>query len=274
LNDGLEKRLAFIGRVTCYQCVLGFILIVRQLVGTQVRAGKQARLVTGQFQRQQLNHRGMVRLLRLHLPNHEHGNEQRQQAGNHQSEVLNHGSNDGIAMALLSNLATILFQLFMLTTLLLDGFESAAQVLCGEAKGSKDRSAFVSLAKLNLFWGLLVGAALSCAYWWIGADFAATFSTDATVSSVARDYTFWVILLPVVGVCSFVLDGICVGAGWTRGMLVTMIGGITFFVGMLLLSSPLTNTWLWLAWTLFFVVRAGGMFLLMPRLVRRDFSDA
>ncbi|MDG2005598.1 MAG: MATE family efflux transporter, partial [Novosphingobium sp.] len=32
----------------------------------------------------------------------------------------------------------ILFQLFMLSTLILDGFESASQVLCGEAKGGAD----------------------------------------------------------------------------------------------------------------------------------------
>ncbi len=55
----------------------------------------------------------MIWLLRLHLPDNKHRNEQRQQASDDQPEVLNHCSNDRIAMALLSDLATILFQLIM-----------------------------------------------------------------------------------------------------------------------------------------------------------------
>ncbi|MEZ5891460.1 MAG: MATE family efflux transporter [Xanthobacteraceae bacterium] len=167
----------------------------------------------------------------------------------------------------------ILFQLFMLSTLLLDGFESAAQVLCGEAKGARDRALFGSYVKLNLLWGVVVGVVLLAAYALIGGDFAATFSTDPQVTATAREYMPWVVILPVVGVCSFVLDGIYVGAGWTRGMLVTMIVAMVFFVAMLVIPSPLTNTQLWLTWTLFFVVRAGGMFVLLPRLVRRDFGE-
>ncbi|MGB4707652.1 MAG: hypothetical protein WBH28_04275, partial [Fuerstiella sp.] len=61
----------------------------------------------------QLGNSGMIWLLRLHLPNNKHRYEQRQQAGDHQPEVLNHGSNDRIAMALLSDLTPILFQLIM-----------------------------------------------------------------------------------------------------------------------------------------------------------------
>ena len=34
----------------------------------------------------------------------------------------------------------ILYQLFILSALILDGFESAAQVLCGEAVGARDRA--------------------------------------------------------------------------------------------------------------------------------------
>ena len=168
----------------------------------------------------------------------------------------------------------ILFQLFMLSTLLLDGFESAAQVLCGEAKGARDRALFASYVKLNLLWGLLVGVILTAAYALVGSDFAATFSTDAAVTATAREYMPWVVVLPIVGVCSFVLDGIYVGAGWTRGMLLTMIVGVVFFVATLWLAAPLSNTMLWLAWTGFFLVRAAGMFVLLPRLARRDFVSA
>ncbi|MEZ5736367.1 MAG: hypothetical protein R3E09_11320 [Novosphingobium sp.] len=47
------------------------------------------------------------------------------------------GAQQGLAGSLAAN--GILFQLFMLSTLILDGFENAAQVLCGEARGARSR---------------------------------------------------------------------------------------------------------------------------------------
>ena len=47
----------------------------------------------------------------------------------------------------------ILYQMFMLSALLLDGFESAAQVLCGEAIGGGDRGRFERAVRINLVWG-------------------------------------------------------------------------------------------------------------------------
>lgn len=166
----------------------------------------------------------------------------------------------------------ILFQLFILSTMLLDGFESASQVLCGEAKGSGNRTRFVATARLTLLWGGLTGVVVSMLYLWLGNAFAASFSTDPDVIRTTGEYTIWIVLLPIVGVASFVLDGIFVGASWTLAMLVTMFAAMTFYVGMLFVASPLSNTELWLAFTLLFVVRAVGQLAMMPRLIARDFS--
>ena len=165
----------------------------------------------------------------------------------------------------------ILFQIFMLSTLILDGFESAAQVMCGEAKGSNDRTQFVASVRANLICGLATGVAISLIYALGVTRFAASFSTDPQVVATAADYTIWVMILPILGVASFVLDGVFVGAVWTRAMLVTMIVALAGYVA-LLLALPLTNHWLWAAFSLFFLMRAGGQFLAMPRLVRRDFA--
>src|SRR6185295_12082686 len=58
----------------------------------------------------------------------------------------------------------ILYQLFILSALILDGFESAAQVLCGEAVGARDRASFERLVRALLLWGLAFGAAISLVY--------------------------------------------------------------------------------------------------------------
>src|SRR5262249_42898544 len=47
----------------------------------------------------------------------------------------------------------ILYQLFMLSALLLDGYEAAAQVLCGEALGAGRREEFRRLVGAILGWG-------------------------------------------------------------------------------------------------------------------------
>ena len=64
----------------------------------------------------------------------------------------------------------ILYQLFILSALILDGFESSAQVLCGEAVGARDRSRFDALVRALLLWGLAGGALFSLLYAVAGAQ--------------------------------------------------------------------------------------------------------
>lgn len=166
----------------------------------------------------------------------------------------------------------ILFQLFMLSTLILDGFESASQVLCGEALGAGDRPRFTAAMRAALLWGGGIGLALTLAYALGGAPLAAWFSTDPRVVAKTGRYVAWVIALPLVGVASFVLDGVFVGAGWTRAMLGTMAAAMALYLTLLWLLHPLGNHGLWAAFTLFFVARAAGQFLVLPRRIRRSFS--
>lgn len=166
----------------------------------------------------------------------------------------------------------ILFQVFMLSTLILDGFENASQVLCGEAFGARDRARFRSMVRTNLIWGGVLGLAIALVYALAGASFAASFSTDDEVRAAAARYMPWVALMPLAGFASFVFDGIFVGAAWTRAMLGTMLAAIGIYVALLWIDTGLGNDGLWLAFTIFFVARGLGQAMVMPRLVRRDFS--
>ncbi|MCX7864516.1 MAG: MATE family efflux transporter [Novosphingobium sp.] len=167
----------------------------------------------------------------------------------------------------------ILFQLFMLSTLILDGFESAGQVLCGEAKGSANRQLFIATARTALASGNLTALAISLVYLAFGSALAAGFSTDGEVAATAAHHAIWIAVLPLAGASSFVLDGIYVGAAWTRALMMTMAAAMAFYCVLLWLVSPIANTELWLAFTLFFIARAAGQFVLLPRLIRRDFGS-
>jgi MATE family multidrug resistance protein len=166
----------------------------------------------------------------------------------------------------------ILYQLFILSALILDGFESAAQVLCGEAVGARDRKAFERLVRALILWGLAFGAIITLVYAVAGARFAASFSTDPAVIATTLIYYPWAVLLPVIGVTAFVFDGVYIGATWTRALLLTMVAAFAVFGATLLVAGPLGNHGIWLAFTLFLVARAAGQALMLPRLERRTFQ--
>ena len=167
----------------------------------------------------------------------------------------------------------IIYQLFILSALILDGFESAAQVLCGEAVGRGERARFRELVRALLLWGLGGGAAISALYLVAGDAFAASFSTDPAVVATTLAYAPWAVLLPLIGVTSYIFDGIYIGATWTRSLLATMAAAFAVYAVLLLATGPLGNDGLWLAFSLFFVARAAGQALLLPRLIRLTFAE-
>ena len=165
----------------------------------------------------------------------------------------------------------IIYQLFMLSALMLDAFESAAQVLCGEALGARDRRRFDRLVRALLALGGAAAVAISTVFALAGSELAAAFSTAPAVVAQVRAHLLWIVLLPTAGVASFVLDGVFIGSSWTRAMLQTMAVALAGYVALLWLGQGLGAHGLWLAYSLFFLLRAGGQFALMPRLIRRSF---
>ena len=160
----------------------------------------------------------------------------------------------------------ILYQLFILSALILDGFESAAQVLCGEAVGARDRALFERLVRALLLWGLGFGALISLVYALAGAPLRGELQhrpggdrDDARLLS---------------------LGGAAAGARRHRLCVRRRLYRRDLDAGdagddgappspstalLLLAAGPLGNHGLWLAFTLFLVARAAGQALLLPR---------
>ena len=166
----------------------------------------------------------------------------------------------------------ILYQLFSLSALLLDGFESATQVLCGEALGARNARRFAAVVRLTLVWALGAAAIITLVYAVFGARFAAAFSTAPAVIAASGTYAAWAVAMPLAGVVSFVFDGVFIGSSWTRAMLITMASALAVFVAGLAAFGSLGNNGLWLAFTLFFLARAAGQAWMLPGLMRRSFG--
>ncbi len=167
----------------------------------------------------------------------------------------------------------ILYQLFILSALLLDGFESSAQVLCGEAIGASERATFTRLVRRILAWASLFAVIIAGLYGLFGSRLASSFSTAPEVVATVERHIGWALLMPLVGVASYIFDGVFVGAGWTRAMLLTMAVSLAAFVASLALAAPLGDDGLWLAFCLFLFIRGAGQAAALPLLLRAGFSS-
>lgn len=168
----------------------------------------------------------------------------------------------------------ILFQLFMLSALIIDGFESASQVLSGEAMGARDRSRFHRQVWAIMAWAAGAAVAVALIHLLAGGVIARSFTASPAVAATVTAYVGWAVVLPLVGVASFVFDGVFIGASWTRAMLIGMAAALAVFVVALFAAAPLGNHGLWLAFTLFFVARAIGQAVMLPGLARKSFAGA
>ncbi|MGK2284969.1 MATE family efflux transporter [Pedomonas sp. V897] len=168
---------------------------------------------------------------------------------------------------------TVILQFFLLAALVLDGFEAAAQTLGGAAVGGRDGQRFSALVK-GCFQGAAVASlGIAAIYTFGGPAIIRAFAKDAATAAYANQHLVWGVLAQFCGFASFVFDGLYIGAGWTRAMLLTMAGGAAaFFCGVALLVPWLGNDGLWLAFCLLMLARWMGQWALYPRLYRRTFA--
>ncbi|WP_432200746.1 MATE family efflux transporter [Erythrobacter sp. W53] len=165
----------------------------------------------------------------------------------------------------------IIYQMFVLTALFLDGFENAAQVLNGERVGAKDRHGFAAYIRAILLRGMGAAALLSLAFAIFAGPVLDSFAATNAVAEAARANIVWLVIIPFAGLAGFVFDGVFVGASWTRALLLSMAGASLVFAASLWLTWPLGNAGLWGSFALFLAARAGIQAAMVPRLINRSF---
>ena len=163
----------------------------------------------------------------------------------------------------------IIYQLFVFTALLLDGFENAAQVLNGERAGADDRKGFAAYVRAIMLRGMATAGLVAIGFAILADPILASFAATDAVREVAQQLGPWLIVIPFAGVAGFVFDGVFVGASWTRALLLTMLGAFAIYALALWLTWPMGNHGLWLSFTAFLIARAGLQLAFMPRLLSR-----
>ena len=174
------------------------------------------------------------------------------------------GSRQG-AYVLAAN--TILIHLLHLMAHWLDGFAHAAESLVGFAYGKQDRRGFRRAVRMCTEAAFVLALFLTALYALFGDELVALISRDETVQVEAKKYLWWIIASPLIGVWSFMLDGIFTGITHTREMRNGMLIALVIFVVCAHLLLPLMgNHGLWLAYSILMLARAATLGLSFRRI--------
>ena len=164
----------------------------------------------------------------------------------------------------------VLLQMVFVASLGLVGMSSATQALVGEAKGGGDLTMFHFWSRRTALWSFLVGLAYAVVYGTGGAEIIAAFTDVESVRAAASPQILLVALWPVLAVWSYQLDGIFIGATGARQMMwCAGAATLVFIVVQWLLVPSLGNLGLWIAFILFFMVRALSLAACYPGLARQ-----
>ena len=165
----------------------------------------------------------------------------------------------------------ILYQLFLTAAYVLDGFATAAEQMCGQALGGRDRDGFRQAARLALRFSLGFGVALSGLLFVAGAAFIDLLATHDLVRETAYRYLPFAAITPLLGAAAFAYDGIYAGATWTRAMRNLMLLALALFVAIIMIGDQFGDFGLWIAMLIFLATRGVGQALLFNRLTHKSF---
>ncbi len=151
---------------------------------------------------------------------------------------------------------TVLMQLFLLFSYIMDGFANAGEALGGRYYGARNTAAFRDTVRRLFVWGGIMAALFTAVYAAAGTPFLRLLTDDEAVIRASDGYFPWALVIPLCSMAAFVWDGIFIGITATRGMLVSLAASAAvFFATFFGLFPALGNHALWLAMTLYLASR-------------------
>ena len=166
----------------------------------------------------------------------------------------------------------VLNNFLLISAFFLDGLANAAQQLCGQAVGARDRTAFSDAVRLVLSWGFGFAIAVALVFALFGPWLIHIMTASGNVQQAAEDYLWFVVASPLLAVFAFGYDGIFIGATWAREMRNLMILSLLFFLATWFALRGYGNTGLWIAMLVLYGSRGGLQALRYPANLRASFA--
>jgi MATE family, multidrug efflux pump len=166
----------------------------------------------------------------------------------------------------------VLNNFLLISAFFLDGLANAAEQLCGRAYGARDRDSFAGAVKLVVIWGFGFALAVAACFLVFGPALIDMMTANAEVRRIARDYLWFVIFAPMLGVFAFTYDGVYIGATWARDMRNLMVASLAIFLTAWFALRSFGNAGLWGALLVHYAARGGLEALRYPALLRKSFG--
>ena len=164
----------------------------------------------------------------------------------------------------------VLLQFLEITAYALDGFAFAAEALVGQAVGARSRDSLRATVRIAFQWGIGGAALLSIGFALLGPLIIDTMTSAPEVRAEARLFLWWLAAAPLIGVASWIYDGLFIGATATRQMRNAMVLCVGLYALSLTVLLPgFGNHGLWAALMLLNALRGLTLGWLWPSVARR-----
>lgn len=168
----------------------------------------------------------------------------------------------------------ILLQFIETVAYALDGFAFTAETLVGQAVGARSVARLRRSIWLCSVWSLIGCVAMSVAFLFAGGAIADFMAKSPEVQAQTRVYLPYMILVPILGIASWVLDGVFIGATRTRDMRnMAIVSAAVYGACAAVLIPSYGNHGLWMAFLVSFVARGVTLGWKYPAL-ERDVEQA
>jgi MATE family multidrug resistance protein len=164
----------------------------------------------------------------------------------------------------------VLNNFLLISAFFLDGLANAAEQLCGQAYGARDRAAFSGATRLVVAWGFAFALAVALVFALFGTRFIDIMTASEDVRRMAHDFLIFVIVSPLLAVFAFAFDGVYIGAAWARDMRNLMVASLAIFLSAWLALRSFGNAGLWGALLAHYAARGGLEAARYPALLRKS----
>ena len=156
----------------------------------------------------------------------------------------------------------ILMTFLTFTAYALDGFAYAVEAYSGQAYGARDGSQLLEVWRAACRQAGIVALAFSLCWAFFGETVVSLLTSLPALQQQADSYLPWQVILPVIGVWCYLLDGMFIGATRASEMRNSMAVAALGFAVTLLTLPWFGNHGLWLALTLFLALRGVSLGLI------------
>ncbi|QZH76707.1 MAG: MATE family efflux transporter [Erythrobacter sp.] len=163
----------------------------------------------------------------------------------------------------------VLLQFVSVAAFILDAFAFTAEERVGQAWGAHDRQRFLRAIRLTGEFALASSIVFALAFWLVGGAVIDLLTTDPQVRQTARKFLPFAALVPLVGMPSWMLDGVFIGATQGRALRNAGVAATLLYIALDLALRSFGNWGVWIAITASYLLRAGGLALYFPGLLRQ-----